>query len=108
MFLTSVKCHINARIHRNSNRTFILYDDRIVVEFGFVRIILAISPRGLVSSPPFGTADLACPMGFVLRAWNTSGIRMVNIAGGCRWEIRSKFPTTVFDRQKMRGSDRIS
>jgi len=42
MFLTTVKSRVNARIRRNSNGYFIVYDDHIVVDFGFVRIIFAI------------------------------------------------------------------
>jgi len=38
-FLTTVKSRINGRIRRNSNRIFILYNDRGFIEIGFVRHI---------------------------------------------------------------------
>ena len=44
LFLPLVKSQINGRIRRNSNGLFILYDDHIFVEVGFVRIIFAIFP----------------------------------------------------------------
>ena len=44
LFFPLVKSRINARIRRNSNRLFILYNDHIVIEVGFVRIIFAIFP----------------------------------------------------------------
>ena len=44
LFLRLVKSRIDARIGHNSNVFFILYNDRAFIEFGFVRIILAILP----------------------------------------------------------------
>ena len=44
-FFTVVKSRVNARIRRNSNRIFILYNDRIFIDFGFVRHIFRQSVR---------------------------------------------------------------
>ncbi|MFI5459261.1 MAG: hypothetical protein ACHRXM_27875, partial [Isosphaerales bacterium] len=44
LFFPLVKSRINARIRRNSNRLFILYNDHSFIEFGFVRLIFAVFP----------------------------------------------------------------
>jgi len=42
--LTTVKSRLNAKSRRNFNRLFILYNDRIFFEIGFVRHIFAVFP----------------------------------------------------------------
>ena len=61
-----VKSSINPRIHRNSHRLVILYNYSPGIEFidgGFVRIIFAVFPRGLIPWSRFATAMLKVAIG---------------------------------------------